>query len=207
MSTRKAIVMTPPGMSALAVIRVVGAPDFVSERLGRVPEVGRLTHGLWQVDGDVFDDPLVVGGDGFVEVHLHGGTRIVRRFLDDAASTGLEIVEPSAALQAARNRIAEVRTQADVAALLPLARSREAITALLAQPAAWAGGQPVDASDPTLRLLLDGVTVALVGRPNAGKSTLANRLIGQASSLVSDMPGTTRDWVGHEAVLGGLSVR
>lgn len=39
----------------------------------------------------------------------------------------------------------------------------------------------------------DYITVAITGRPNVGKSSLANRLIGQERSIVSDIPGTTRD--------------
>ncbi|MBV9523457.1 MAG: 50S ribosome-binding GTPase, partial [Alphaproteobacteria bacterium] len=50
-------------------------------------------------------------------------------------------------------------------------------------------------------------TAAIIGRPNVGKSTLFNRLVGQRLALVDDTPGVTRDRREGEAKLLGLEFR
>ena len=56
-------------------------------------------------------------------------------------------------------------------------------------------------------LVRDGVRVAIVGRPNVGKSTLLNALVGYDRAIVSAVPGTTRDEVEAEAEIDGLRFR
>ncbi len=52
-----------------------------------------------------------------------------------------------------------------------------------------------------------GIPVAIIGKPNVGKSTLLNALLKEDKAIISDIPGTTRDVIEDEVQLGGLPFR
>lgn len=59
----------------------------------------------------------------------------------------------------------------------------------------------------TGRVVRDGATLATIGRPNVGKSSLFNRLLDRDRAIVTDRPGTTRDTLEELLDLGGIPVR
>ncbi|MDR2393999.1 MAG: tRNA uridine-5-carboxymethylaminomethyl(34) synthesis GTPase MnmE [Treponema sp.] len=57
------------------------------------------------------------------------------------------------------------------------------------------------------RLYHEGALVVIAGRPNAGKSSLFNRLLKEERSIVTDIPGTTRDWIEGWISIEGIPIR
>lgn len=56
-------------------------------------------------------------------------------------------------------------------------------------------------------VIKNGIPTVIAGKPNAGKSTLLNALLNEEKAIVSDLPGTTRDVIEDEMMLGGISFR
>jgi tRNA modification GTPase len=56
-------------------------------------------------------------------------------------------------------------------------------------------------------VIKNGIPIVIVGKPNAGKSTLLNTLLNEDKAIVSDIPGTTRDFIEDEVVWNGIAYR
>jgi tRNA modification GTPase len=70
--------------------------------------------------------------------------------------------------------------------------------------------QPLDqlaASFAYGKIVHEGLTLAIVGRPNVGKSSLFNRLVERERAIVTATPGTTRDLVSETVAIGGIPVK
>src|SRR5207248_10142938 len=57
------------------------------------------------------------------------------------------------------------------------------------------------------KVVNEGMTLAIIGRPNVGKSSLVNRLVERERAIVTATPGTTRDLVTETVAVGGIPVK
>lgn len=206
-------------------VRVAGASTApATPAMLDVPPVGAFRRAmLCDAQGAALDDMLVsthaLPPTAEVRLHLHGNPFLVRQCEALCEAAGFtRAVQAGDALWPAGNAL-----DGELHALLPQMRTWQGVTWLLDQAAGLRRAAEVLRAEAdaarraaTCHRLARGLRrvawftlpwrLALVGPPNAGKSTLANALADQVVSVVSPQPGTTRDWVEAEGELAGLPV-
>ncbi len=203
---------TPRSAGPVAVFELVAAPGVDLEAaLGLAPRPAGVMRLERLADIDM---ALVVRlSDSLLWLMPHGGTRIAQRLTQWLGSLGLQsqgALDPQAVWPEA-----ESRDQALALEALGRAASPLAVDLLLDQHRRWQEhrSQPRETMDEIsrrsrfLNRLLVPPLVVVVGRPNVGKSTLANALLGREAAITSDVQGTTRDYVVTQLDLAGLVVR
>lgn len=217
-----AVLLTPPAMGAIAVIRIAGSDArTILMHLASSPRVAALRAGQTARtnlvrESDILDDALVVCvAEGLFDIHLHGGIAVVEATVGALEAAGASLLTAS---EARDQGFFGTGIAADVALALPQATTLTGARLLASQTDnglfAWAGewqtrlaahpealwqlhsaAQWLLSRSGDLARFLTSARIALVGPPNAGKSTLANALLGRPIAITSDIPGTTRDWI------------
>jgi len=200
-----------------------------ADRLLDLNAMGPLQLRLCRVvdNKETIDDAVVAArrdpaGQLVVDLNLHGGRRVVQRVLVMLERVGAKVVEVRDLLTALHDHLTDYDREAAEALLEVhtrpvaawLARTIACLPVEVQQMVTDIQAGRIEEVRSTLALrcaagerygrLLAGVRVVLVGQPNTGKSTLANRLGGHERAIVSDTPGTTRDWTEHPGAVAGV---
>lgn len=218
--------LTPPGRGAVAIVNVRGPLDLLDRAFAQFfkaangrslsqQKVDRIYYGHWGTE--IVEDLVICRTDEVtVEVNCHGGLAAPRRILNDLESAGFEIltwqeqlcetirpfdVECQVALTKSPTertalwllRQEQGRLRTSIEDLLNVAQADELATRLK-ELVRW-GEFGLHLTEPW--------RVVIAGRPNVGKSTLLNALLGYRRAIVFDQPGTTRDVVTGDTAFEG----
>lgn len=227
-----AAVMTGKGTGAIATVQVFG--DAAQHILGSIFKssaknpaefkTGKILLGTI-TDRDKTIDQVTVGCEGpeTFAINCHGNPLIVQMIMEllrhhgATLLSGEELLTRILTARKSFNAIAiEARlAQLNAKTLLGTKILANQINGGLSKWLENAKTAPLDeiasqaerilADSQPAKLIIFGCTIVLAGPPNSGKSTLLNCLAGRQKAIVTDIAGTTRDWVSAQCEIGPLS--
>jgi len=233
--TAVAAVMTGKGAGAIATIEVHGPSaqaivKSVFEQAGSASfEQGNILLGRIISGSDTIDQ-VTVGCEGryTLAIHCHGNPLIVEMIMELLQKNGVELVTAAqllAQILAAETPLNTIAVEANLAQAKAVTLEGAKILTnqveqgLNEKAQAWlenidsvsleeikSGAERILKRSEPARYIMFGCTAVIVGPANSGKSTLLNCLAGRQKAIVTDIKGTTRDWVSARCRMGPLSV-
>jgi len=218
--------LTPKGRGAIAVI-AVGGPNidqvidncFAPAAKKNISAIEHdIIYGIWNSTGE--DLLIVRSGDDQYEIQCHGSQAVIDVISDDLKSQGVSQLPTDEAVVDRGD--CGLKFRSEIEFLLNAAKTERTALLLLNQ---WklfpASAEQLDGLDPAERqMTIDTMlshasfglnfhrtrSVVFCGRPNAGKSSLINRVLGFQRAIVNPTPGTTRDVVSEGSAVDGWPV-